>query len=308
MHNPSSSSASDLSKIINEQQIEIGALSVIKSKLSVAETKITALTSEMSKLQQMSAQRRRFYEFRKNTDLAMLEKLRSELHTILGNLHLDRIEVLSLQDTIEEFKSDQNQLKSLNQELLFRLKEKIEQADTLKKSLDKLCQPVGVHLGVNSDGFVSLLLSDTESNILFANQRPSTCHAETQTEHIMEVAVPVAVEQNTPGGEALLVPLVLLSKLVNNIPVTKTQFVSGFIGGSISYEICGHVLPLPLKYRPLDRACLKTASTIKNVCTGPKKAKLPSELLPITAVSQEYTSVVGLETHMPAIPVSHFPL
>ena len=133
---------------------------------------------------------------------------------------------------------------------------------------------------------------------------PSTCHAETQTEHIMEVAV----EQNTPGCEALLVPLVLLSKLVNNIPVTKTQFVSGFIGGSISYEICGHVLSLPLKYRPLDRACLKTASTIKNVCTGPKKGQLPSELLPITAVSQEYTSVVGFETHMPAVPVSHFPL
>ena len=307
MDNPSSSSsASDLCQIINEQQLQLGTLSVIKSKLSVAETKITTLTSEMSQLQQMTAQRRRFYEFRKNTDLAMLEKLRSELHTILANLHLDRIEVLSLQDTIEEFKSDQNQLKSLNQKLLFRLKEKIEQVDTLKKSLDKLCQPVGVHLGVNSDGFVSLLLSDTESNILFANQRPSTCHAETQTEHIMEL--PVAVEQNTPGGEALLVPLVLLSKLVNNIPVTKTQFVSGFIGGSISYEICGHVLPLPLKYRPLDRACLKTASTIKNVCTGPKKAKLPSELLASTAVSHEYNAVVGVETHTQAVSVSHFPL
>lgn len=135
---------------------------------------------------------------------------------------------------------------------------------------------------------------------------PSTCHAETQTEHIMEL--PVAVEQNTPGGEALLVPLVLLSKLVNNIPVTKTQFVSGFIGGSISYEICGHVLSLPLKYRPLDRACLKTASTIKNVCTGPQKGQLPSELLPSTAVSHEYNAVVGVETHTQAVPVSHFPL
>jgi hypothetical protein len=301
MDNPSSSSsASDLYKTINEQQVQIGTLSVIKSKLSVAETKITALTSEMSKLQQMSSHRRRFYEFRKNTDLAMLEKLRSELHTILANLHLDRIEVLSLQNTIEKFKSDQNQLKSLNQQLLFRLKEKIEQIDTLQKSLDKLCKPVGVHLGVNSDGFVSLLLSDTESNILFANQRPSTCHAETQTEHIMEVVVPV--EQNPT--EALLVPLVLLGKLVNNIPVTKTQFISGFIGGSLSYEICGHVLPLPLKYRPLDRACLK----IKTACTGPKKAKLPSELLPSTAVSHEYNAVVGVETHTQAVSVSHFPL
>lgn len=137
---------------------------------------------------------------------------------------------------------------------------------------------------------------------------PSTCHAETQTEHIMELPVPVAVEQNTPGCEALLVPLVLLSKLVNNIPVTKTQFVSGFIGGSISYEICGHVLSLPLKYRPLDRACLKTASTIKNVCTGPQKGQLPSELLPSTAVSHEYNAVVGVETHTQAVPVSHFPL
>jgi hypothetical protein len=301
MDNPSSSSsASDLCQIINEQQLQLGTFSVIKSKLSLAETKINALTSEMTKLQQMSSQRRRFYEFRKNTDLAMLEKLRSELHTILANLHLDRIEVLSLQDTIEEFKSDQNQLKSLNQQLLFRLKEKIEQIDTLQKSLDKLCKPVGVHLGVNSDGFVSLLLSDTESNILFANQRPSTCHAETQTEHIMEVVVPV--EQNPT--EALLVPLVLLGKLVNNIPVTKTQFISGFIGGSLSYEICGHVLPLPLKYRPLDRACLK----IKTACTGPKKAKLPSELLPSTAVSHEYNAVVGVETHTQAVSVSHFPL
>ena len=301
MDNPSSSSsASDLCQIINDQQVQLGTLSVIKSKLSVAETKISALTSEMSKLQQMTAQRRRFYEFRKNTDLAMLEKLRSELHTILANLHLDRIEVLSLQNTIEKFKSDQNQLKSLNQQLLFRLKEKIEQIDTLQKSLDELCKPVGVHLGVNSDGFVSLLLSDTESNILFANQRPSTCHAETQTEHIMEVVVPV--EQNPT--EALLVPLVLLGKLVNNIPVTKTQFISGFIGGSLSYEICGHVLPLPLKYRPLDRACLK----IKTACTGPKKAKLPSELLPSTAVSHEYNAVVGVETHTQAVSVSHFPL
>jgi len=135
---------------------------------------------------------------------------------------------------------------------------------------------------------------------------PSTSHAETQTENIMEL--PAALEQNTPGSEALLVPLVLLSKLVNNIPVTKTQFVSGFIGGSISYEICGHVLPLPLKYRPLDRACLKTASTIKNVCTGPKKAKLPSELLASTAVSHEYNAVVGVETHTQAVSVSHFPL
>jgi hypothetical protein len=129
---------------------------------------------------------------------------------------------------------------------------------------------------------------------------PSTCHAETQTEHIMEVVVPV--EQNPT--EALLVPLVLLGKLVNNIPVTKTQFISGFIGGSLSYEICGHVLPLPLKYRPLDRACLK----IKTACTGPKKAKLPSELLPSTAVSHEYNAVVGVETHTQAVSVSHFPL
>lgn len=300
MHNPSSSS--DLYKIINDQQMQLGMLSVIKSKLSVAETKITALTSEMSKLQQMSSHRRQFYEFRKNTDLAKLEKLRSELHTILANLHLDRIEVLSLQNTVEEFKSDQQQLKSLNQQLLFRLKGKIEQVETLQKSLDELCKPVGVYLGVNSDGFVSVLFSDTDSNILFANQRPSTCHAQTQTEHIMEVGVPV--EQNTTGGEGLLLPLVLLSKLVNNIPVTKSQFISGFIGGSISYEICGHVFPLPLKYRPLDRACLK----IKTKCTGPKKAQLPSELLPSAAVSQEYKTVVGVETQTPSVPVSHFPL
>ena len=133
-------------------------------------------------------------------------------------------------------------------------------------------------------------------------ETPSTCHAQTQTEHIMEVGVPV--EQNTTGGEGLLLPLVLLSKLVNNIPVTKSQFISGFIGGSISYEICGHVFPLPLKYRPLDRACLK----IKTKCTGPKKAQLPSELLPSAAVSQEYKTVVGVETQTPSVPVSHFPL
>lgn len=268
MDNPSSSSsASDLNKIINDQQMELGTLSVIKSKLSVAETKISALTSEMSKLQQMTAQRRRFYEFRKNTDLAMLEKLRSELHTILGNLHLDRIEVLSLQDTIEEFKSDQNQLKSLNQELLFRLKEKNGELSALEKSEFTL-----------QANFEETQQSLQNAEKIIAAQK---CEIQKLNKDL--------TEGSTSFGYKALCALPGIVK--TGVKFTGTTVVAVEISGRLGLH----------RYRPLTSSCKKVKGGVKKLygkIRSKKKTRIPSEFQP-PVLQQRYHSVVSVDVNGP---------